>query len=223
MDWQAIFMGKESTDFLYEIALRSFVMFLLLFVGLRLTGKRGMKQLSVFELILIISLGSAAGDPMIYKEVGIMYAVVVFALIFIVYKVITYFITHFEKLERMLEGKPYYVIRDGKATEESLKHKELAVDEFFGALRNQQILHLGQIEAAVAETNGEISILKYRPGDVKPGLPVWPHLLMHKMHLIDTDGTYACACCGYVQQMVSGEKGSCPYCMKCEEWVKTEQ
>lgn len=78
MDIQNIIMGEEDLSFLWEIAFRTFLMFFLLFVGLRIMGKRGVKQISVFELLCVIALGSAAGDPMIYKEVGIVYAAIVF-------------------------------------------------------------------------------------------------------------------------------------------------
>lgn len=89
MNWQDILFGDENLSFLAEIALRSVIMFLLLFLGLRVAGKRGVKQLSIFELLIIIALGSAAGDPMIYKEVGVIYALVVFVVIFLIYWMLT--------------------------------------------------------------------------------------------------------------------------------------
>ena len=142
MNWTDILFGKENFLFLIEIALRTLIMFLLLFAGLRIMGKRAVKQLSIFELLIIIALGSAAGDPMIYKEVGIVYALVVFFIVFLSYWLITKLIERSEKVEKILEGRPYQIIHEGKASKESLKHKELAMDEFFSVLRNQHIFHL---------------------------------------------------------------------------------
>jgi uncharacterized membrane protein YcaP (DUF421 family) len=71
IDWGAFFIGSEDWEFLFEIGLRTFFMYIIILFGLRLLGKRGVKQLSIFELVVIISLGSAAGDPMFYKEVGL--------------------------------------------------------------------------------------------------------------------------------------------------------
>ena len=128
MNWQEILFGDENAFFLVEIAIRSLIMFLLIFLGLRITGKRAVKQLSIFELLIIIALGSAAGDPMLYKEVGILNAVVVFTVIFLVYWLLTQLIEHSEKIETILEGKPLYIIREGRASRESLissTHKEI--------------------------------------------------------------------------------------------------
>ncbi|MDO5524042.1 MAG: DUF421 domain-containing protein, partial [Bacteroidia bacterium] len=107
MNWQEILMGGESWPFLGEIVLRTAIMLLLLFIGLRFTGKRGMQQLSVFELLIIIALGSAAGDPMIYKDVGIAFALITFLVVFGGYKLITSLIVRSKKAEEILEGKPF--------------------------------------------------------------------------------------------------------------------
>jgi len=78
MNWQELLFGDESLSFLLIIAIRTFLMFLLVLILLRLTGKRSIKQLSIFEIVMIIALGSAAGDPMIYKEIGVLQASIVF-------------------------------------------------------------------------------------------------------------------------------------------------
>lgn len=222
MNWQEIIFGDEELAFLAEIALRSLIMFFLIFGGLRVMGKRGVKQLSVFELLIIIALGSAAGDPMIYKEVGVVYAVVVFTVVFFFYWLITKFIIHSEKMEKVLEGEPVCIIREGKASEESLGHKELAMDEFFSVLRNHHILHLGQVENAVLETSGEVSLLLYDDNEIKPGLPVWPDHLKKKTKHVLENGLYACTYCGNTQEIISEERIKCSYCNKNEEWVKAE-
>lgn len=222
MNWQDILFGAEDSIFLVEIAFRTLIMFLLLFAGLRVIGKRAVKQLSIFELLIIIALGSAAGDPMIYKEIGIVYALVVFIIVFLSYWLITKLIEHSEKMETILEGKPYHIIHEGKASKESLKHKELAMDEFFSELRSQHIFHLGQVESAILETTGELSILCYNSADIKAGLPIWPHYLEKKTKKIKHPGVYACTYCGFTRNMNTGESNMCEYCNNNDEWVKAE-
>ena len=222
MNWTDILFGKENFLFLIEIALRTLIMFLLLFAGLRIMGKRAVKQLSIFELLIIIALGSAAGDPMIYKEVGIVYALVVFFIIFLSYWLITKLIERSEKVEKILEGRPYQIIHEGKASKESLKHKELAMDEFFSVLRNQHIFHLGQVESAILEPSGELSVLFYNSPEIKAGLPIWPDYLKKKTRQVERPGMYACIYCGYTQIMNEGEKRKCDYCNENDEWVEAE-
>lgn len=220
MNWQEILFGDENAFFLVEIAIRSLIMFLLIFLGLRITGKRAVKQLSIFELLIIIALGSAAGDPMLYKEVGILNAVVVFTVIFLVYWLLTQLIEHSEKIETILEGKPFYIIREGRASRESLTHKELAMDEFFSYLRANQVFQLGEVKEGVLETSGNVSLLLYPKNDIRPGLPVWPDYLAKKVAYVSETDTYACAACGHTQQVNAGEKTHCSYCQNNYEWVK---
>lgn len=220
MNWQNILFGTEDFIFLVEIAIRSLIMFLLLFAGLRITGKRAVKQLSILELLIIIALGSAAGDPMIYKEIGIVHALVVFIIVFLSYWLITKCIERSEKVETILEGKPYCIIDEGKASKESLKHKELAIDEFFSVLRHQHVFHLGQVESAILETTGELSILLYNSSDIMAGLPIWPDYLKKKTKQIKYSGTYACTYCGYTKKINAGERNMCQYCNCNDEWVE---
>lgn len=219
MNWQNLFLGDEGISFLLEIALRTIIMFILVLILLRLTGKRSIKQLSIFEIVMIIALGSAAGDPMIYKEIGILQAATVFIIVLISYKFITYLITKSGKIESFLEGKPIYIIKDGHAALESIRHTDLAMDEFFAELRVLNISHLGQVKAALLETNGHVSIIYYEDNDVRYGLPIWPNEWNKKSSIINEEGLYACSLCGYTLTLAIGKGGNCPFCHSNHEWV----
>lgn len=67
-------------------------MFLLVLLVLRLLGRRGVRQLTLFEMAMIISLGSAAGDPMFQDDLPISYAVIVFMTVVLLYKGITWIV-----------------------------------------------------------------------------------------------------------------------------------
>src|SRR5215217_7488373 len=90
IQWKALLLGDQEWGFLPEAAFRSFVMFVIILLSLRLLGRRGVKQLSVFELGVIIGLGSAAGDPMFYKDVGLLAGLVVFVVVLSLYKLVTF-------------------------------------------------------------------------------------------------------------------------------------
>ena len=69
-DWQRIFDPAHTPlAYLWEIGFRTMVMFLVLIIALKFLSKRGVKQLSVFELAILIALGSATGD-LLAKSVG---------------------------------------------------------------------------------------------------------------------------------------------------------
>lgn len=113
MDWHRILFNGEELSFFFEILLRTPIMFLVSLTVLRLTGKRGGQQLSIFEIVMIITLGSAAGDAMFYREVGLFHAIAVFVIVLVLYRIVIFIITRSDKAEIVLEGGPVYIIRCG--------------------------------------------------------------------------------------------------------------
>lgn len=198
-EWDRLLYNDLPENFILEVIFRSTVMFIILLLTLKLAGKRGVKQLSVFETVIIIALGSAAGDPMFYEDVGIVPAGVVFMVIIILYRSVTWLTGKSKKFEEFIEGKTECLIKDGKFSVTTFKKESLAQDEFFSELRIKSISHLGQIKNAFLETNGEVSVFYYDDKEVQYGLPILPALFHKKNKDIPTDGVYACSFCGHTE------------------------
>ncbi len=219
LDFKQILLGSEDWSFLLETVLRTAIMFFVIIFGLRILGKRGVKQLSVFELVVIIGLGSAAGDPMFYKDVGIIPAMVVFTMIISLYSIITYLIGKSKKFEQLVEGKPICLIDNGVFCIQDLKKESLGEDEFFAELRLRNVSQLGQIEKAIEEISGEISVFYFEDHDVKYGLPIMPGSLDKALKFISHRKNYSCTFCGYTEELENG-KHNCKVCGK-DEWVES--
>jgi uncharacterized membrane protein YcaP (DUF421 family) len=217
-EWNRLFFNELPEVFLLEVIFRSTVMFTILLLTLKLAGKRGVKQLSIFETVIIIALGSAAGDPMFYEDVGIVPAAIVFLVIIILYRSVTWLTGKSKKFEEFIEGKTECLINDGKFSISSFKKETLAQDEFFSELRVKSIEHLGQVKHAFIEPSGEISVFYYPDENVKYGLPILPSLFNAKSKFIPTDGIYACSFCGHTQEVKKGN-AKCDVCKR-EEWVE---
>src|SRR5215204_865571 len=196
VNWKDLLIGEQEWGFLPEAAIRSLVMFVVILVSLRLLGKRGVKQLSVFELGVIIGLGSAAGDPMFYKDVGLLPGVIVFAIIISLYRLITFFINRSDRFENFLEGTPTCIVKEGKLLMQNFKTEPIARDELFSQLRLHSVAHLGQVYQAIMETNGEVSVFYYPDEEVRYGLPIIPGETERKMKAINTTDYYSCHFCG---------------------------
>ena len=89
-EWERLLFNDLPRNFLLEVIFRSVIMFTVLLLTLKVAGKRGVKQLSVFETVIIIALGSAAGDPMFYEDVGLIPAITVFTVIIVLYRSVTW-------------------------------------------------------------------------------------------------------------------------------------
>ncbi len=217
-EWNRLLFNDVPESFLIEVVFRSIVMFVILLLTLKLAGKRGVKQLSIFETVIIIALGSAAGDPMFYHDVGIVPAIVVFIVIIFMYRLVTWLTAKSKKFEEFIEGKTVCIIKDGVFSTETFQKETLAQDEFFSELRVKSVEHLGQIKNAFMETSGEISIFYYKDDEVKHGLPILPNLYNQNSTHIAQNGIYSCAFCGNTQPQKVGT-ATCEICQK-QEWVK---
>lgn len=217
-EWSRVLFNDLPEIFLFEVIFRSIIMFAVLLLTLKIAGKRGVKQLSVFETVIIIALGSAAGDPMLYEDVGILPAITVFVVIILLYRMITWLAAKNKTFEEFIEGKTECIINEGRFSITTFKKESLAQDEFFSELRLKSIEHLGQVKNAFMETSGEISTFYYEDEEVKFGLPILPILFNAKSKTISENGIYSCSFCGFTEEKKSGV-AICHHCKK-QEWVK---
>lgn len=221
LDWTKIMVGEEKWGFLIEIAIRTILMYFIILIGLRLLGKRGVRQLSVFEMVVIISLGSAAGDPMFYKEIGLMVPIAIFAIIVGAYRLTTFLMAKSNRFDDLVEGKATYIIEKGMFSVHEFRKETLAQDEFFAELRQQGVSHLGQVETAILETSGCVSIYFFPDDKVRPGLPILPKEFAQASKLVDSEDLYACSFCGKTVQIGKGQNYKCTNC-KHDEWLKAK-
>src|SRR5687768_17091002 len=119
-DWKTLLLGEEEWGFLPQVLLRSAIMFIVAIIALRLIGRRGIMQ-GIFELVTIITLGSAAGDPMFYKKVGLLPAILVFATIVALYRIINFFVARYHKVETLVEGTHVRLVKENRFAVKNFK------------------------------------------------------------------------------------------------------
>lgn len=205
-------IANESWLFLLEVMLRCVIAFTVVLCALRLTGKRGVRQLSLFEVVIIITLGSAAGDVAFYKEVGILPVIVTIGSIVLLYRFITHLLLKSKKLSRMLEGEPVTIIKNGRFTSAVIENENLSFDEFFMELRLCGVEQLGQVRVAILEVNGDVSVFKNDPENIVPGLSLLPEDYKNTKVKILHDGLYSCTHCGYTEYLLANDMVCCRAC-----------
>ncbi len=99
MDWMSIFIYDTTWSFAAEIVIRTTIMFGLIVLLLRCTGKRGIRQLTIFELTIILSLGSIAGDPMFTEDLPLIQAVLIMSIVLLLYRLCTWFTSRHKVFE----------------------------------------------------------------------------------------------------------------------------
>ena len=200
-DWQRMALDKVPVEFLAEVALRSLYTFVLVFIFLKITGRRGVRQMSLFEVLIILTLGSAAGDVAFYDDVPLLPVLVVFITLALLYR---------------------GIMEEGQLAWEKLHAENMTEFEFFMELRVNSVEQLGQVRLAILETNGQISVFYYPDEEVRAGLSILPAHCTTRYTTIPQEGIYACVRCSIVMAMQAGEKRICPRCANAE-WSKASR
>src|SRR5690606_13607107 len=176
------------------------------------SGRRGIRQLSVFELVVILMLGSAAGDVTMYDDVPLLPVAMVFLALMVAYRVTTYFLCRSARFSAWIEGAPITLVKDGKYEISSLDTLNITEEEFFMEFRQAGVEHLGQIRLAIVEVSGMLSLYYYEDKDVRPGLSVMPDEHRDDCETVPHSGLYACNHCGLVERIETNESRKCPRC-----------
>lgn len=229
-DLKRLLIGDVPLLFFVEIAFRTFVMYAYALVMLRLLGKRGQRQLTIFEFAIVIALGSAVGDPTLYPSVPLLHGMIVITVIVGLHQLLAYLVKNYEWFETFVEGSPAVLARDGYLTEDQYGAKGLlAREELFALLRSGNAAQLGQVKRAYLEQTGQISIFLYDPPEVKPGLPLIPPWDIGEMPTYlaeepvpDAD-VFACWTCGFTVDYDADTIFTlCPNCRH-GKWVRASR
>lgn len=226
-DFHRIFFGDAPYAFLLEILFRTVMMYAYTIFLLRILGKRGMGQLSTLELAIIISFGSAVGDPMMGVDIPVIHGLVVITTVALLQIGMEKVINRNKKLENVMEGQPDCLVDQGLINLELLEKNELSHEDLLRSLRTSQVDHLGQINKAIFETSGVISVLFLPPKQIRPGLSTVPEEMID-CSLFAESGTiaedkvrYSCTRCGFTRQHSGLPLGMCKRC-GCERWLTSE-
>ena len=109
-DLHRMAFDKVPFDFLGEVALRSLYTFVLVFLFLKMTGRRGVRQMSLFEVLIILTLGSAAGEWAFYDDVPMVPVLIVFFTLAVLYPPGIWVMAPSEKLEDLMVCKAVFFI-----------------------------------------------------------------------------------------------------------------
>jgi uncharacterized membrane protein YcaP (DUF421 family) len=155
-----------------DIVARAAIMFFVLYVLLRIMGKRELGQLTPFELVVMIVLGDLIQQGVTHNDfslTGAILAVSTFAFLAIVMSWLTYLSPRAEKL---LDGEPTVVIRNGELLKENLRRDRMTQSEVESEMRLAGILNMNQVAWAILEPQGKISFIKIDNSEIQTNNPI---------------------------------------------------
>lgn len=139
---------------------RAIIIYLIVLIVMRLMGKREIGQLQPFELAISIMIADLASIPMTDPGVPIFNGIVPILGLLAMHLVITVLNIKSVRIRKITCGKPTVLVYRGKIDEEALKRERFTISELQERLRVKDVFNLGDVEFAILETNGEISVIQ---------------------------------------------------------------
>jgi uncharacterized membrane protein YcaP (DUF421 family) len=155
-----------GANVLLQIVLRTGVIYLLVLIGVRLSGKREVGQMTPFDLTLLLLLSNSVQNAMTGPDTSLLGGVVAATTLLILNYLVANVSGSNRHLRRLIEGQPSLLVHDGKPIEEHMEREHVSMDELHRALREHGINSCDQVALAVLEVDGSISCLKY--DEIKP-------------------------------------------------------
>ena len=149
--------------------LRTVLLYGLLIVGLRLTGKRQIGQLEPIEFVLMMLLSDLASVPMQDFGLPLLQGVIPIATLLAISTLLSGISMCSVRFRSLVCGEPTIIIRDGILQQSAMKRSRLTLDEVLEELRVQGVSALDDVKYAVLETSGQLSVLLR--ADVQPATP----------------------------------------------------
>jgi uncharacterized membrane protein YcaP (DUF421 family) len=154
----ALFPGS---NILLQIVLRTSVIYMLVLIGVRLSGKREIGQMTPFDLTLLLLLSNSVQNAMTGPDTTLAGGAVAASTLLVLNYMIAGVSGTNRQFRRFIEGQPTLLVHDGKIIDTHMVRERVSMDELHRALREHGINSCDQVALAVLEVDGSISCLKY--------------------------------------------------------------
>lgn len=141
------------------IAGSSAAVYLFIVIAIRLFGKKELAQLSVVDLVFILLISNAVQNAMVGSDSTLLGGLVAAVSLFIVNYLFKLVLYRFPRLNKLVQGHPIMLVYRGKINMDNLKKAKLTVQELMEAVREHGVATIVDVDLAVLENDGNISIL----------------------------------------------------------------
>lgn len=142
------------------IFLRTIMIYLILIGAMRIMGKRQIGELEVSELITTLMLSELATLPIANQEIPLLYAVIPIITLLTLEVCNSMVLIKIPKIKNVVSAKPSVLIRRGEFNQRELSRIRMSIDELIGELRRQGIASPDEVDYAILEQNGKMTVIE---------------------------------------------------------------
>ena len=139
---------------------RSVILYIVVLIVMRMMGKREISQLQPFELAISIMIADLASIPMTEVGVPLTNGIIPIIGLLVMHLIISVLNLKSTKAREIMCGKPSILIAKGKIDEKVLRKERFTINELEERLRSKDVYNLGDVEYAILETSGEVTVIQ---------------------------------------------------------------
>ncbi len=171
------------------IIIRTLLIYVILIGTMRIMGKRQLGELEISDLVTTLLLSEIAAMPIENQEIPVMYAVIPIITLLTLEVILSVILMKCPKLKNLASARPNIIISKGKLNQRELTKIRISLDELISELRQSNISDISEVEYAILEQNGKITVIPKAsskpPSAEQLGLDIKESGIMH---LIIADG-----------------------------------
>ncbi len=180
-----ILIGEFPFLIYVEIIIRVFVIMSYTILIIRWIGKRAVGGIGSADILLIIAMGSAVGDAMLYPSIPLAIPMVVITMIAAFQKLYVYIGIRHESVRKITHPKVSKLVEHGCFLEDNFTVDEIDVNEVIMLLRENGVKYLSEVEHAYYEQSGKLSIYKYKNPEFKHS--ILPEDIEHTKSILNVE------------------------------------
>jgi uncharacterized membrane protein YcaP (DUF421 family) len=144
-----------------HIIFSSVVIYLFMIVAIRLFGKKELSQLSIVDLVLILLISNAVQNAMVGQDTSLSGGLIAATALFLTNFLLKFIFYRFPKFGRFIQGEALLLIYKGKLNEGNIQKSKITLDEIKEVIREHGVATIEEVDLAVLEMDGNISILSH--------------------------------------------------------------
>lgn len=143
----------------WDVVVRTAAIYVVILAGLRLAGKREMGQMTVFDLVVLLLIANAVQNAMVGPDTSLLGGVLAAGVLLLLNMLVAKARLRWPRLRRVIEGSPTVLVLHGQALSEQMRREGLDTQMLEEALREHGVTDVANVEMAVLEIDGSISVV----------------------------------------------------------------
>jgi len=174
------------------ILIRTLIIYVVLIAVMRIMGKRQIGELELTDLVTTLFISEIASLPITNPEIPVLHAVVPMLVLLVLEILSSMILLFFPRLKTLVSARPTVIIQNGNLRQSALRDLRFSLDELMSEVRQQGLTDLSQVECAILEKNGNLTVIpkpNYAPPTASDlGLKLSSSGLMH---IVYSNGAYS--------------------------------